>query len=236
MAYRGRGRGRGRGDGGFSIAKQEPNILFPEDVSLPDINGVTEEKALVYWNLKLQNYWKSSPYYLEEATPKTSHDIDIERYSDRGKKKTKTRRDPLSYHLKFSPAYFPLELIKGTKQVQYDQRKVRWNPEAGLQKLDIFEKMESRFQDADEKVGKEKKEGEDEDEDEERIEEVDEEFSDDGDYNQNVDFDDDEDDFNMDDGNDGIGSVLLCSAMFSCLISTFLAMAICVAVFLIASH
>ncbi|KAF9626058.1 hypothetical protein IFM89_030726 [Coptis chinensis] len=66
MAYRGRGRGRGRGDfGGY--AAQEPYILFP-DVELPDKSKVMREMTLIYRSFRLQNYWKSSPYYLEEAS------------------------------------------------------------------------------------------------------------------------------------------------------------------------
>ncbi|OUZ99423.1 DNA-directed RNA polymerase III [Macleaya cordata] len=202
MAFRGRGRGRGRGGfgGGFGgfIGNPEPFTLFPEDVQLPDITGVTEEKALIYWNWKLQNYWKSSPYYLEAAAKK-SQDTDIERYSDRNKP-NKAKRAPLSSHLNLTPAYFPLELIEGTRRVQHDQRNVRWNPESDQQKFDLFEKLEKKYQDEDGKGAKEKKEAENEDDDEEGIEEEDEEFSDDGDYNQNIDFDDDEDDFNMDEG------------------------------------
>ncbi|KAK9281892.1 hypothetical protein L1049_004799 [Liquidambar formosana] len=83
MAFRGRGRGRGYGrggrgygggGGGFGFAKQEPFILFP-DVELPDKNGVTEEKTLVIWNARLQNFWKSSPYYIEEKTSKSSRRV-----------------------------------------------------------------------------------------------------------------------------------------------------------------
>ncbi|KAJ4966122.1 hypothetical protein NE237_017971 [Protea cynaroides] len=204
MAFRGRGRGRGRGyqGGGGAYAIQEPHILFPENVELPDVNGVIEEKTLVYWNMRLLNYWKLSPYFIEEAAHSKSQEADIERYSDKGKPTKTMRRPPLSQHLKLSSTFFPLELIQGKSQAQHDHRKVRWNPEADLQKLDIFEKLEQKIQDKDEKGGKEKNEDENEDEDEERIEEEDEELSDPDDYEQNVDFDDDEDDFNMDDGND----------------------------------
>ncbi|XP_042501989.1 DNA-directed RNA polymerase III subunit RPC7-like [Macadamia integrifolia] len=205
MAFRGRGRGRGRGGyrgGERTYAVQEPYILFPEDVELPDVNGVIEEKTLVYWNMRLLNYWKSSPYYIEATAHSKSQDADIERYSDKGKRTKTMMRPPLSQHLKLSSAYFPLELIQGKSRVQHDHRKVRWNPEADLQKLDIFEKLEQKFQVKDEKGEKEKNEDENDDEDEEQIEEEEEEFSDPDDYEQNVDFDDDEDDFNMDDGND----------------------------------
>ncbi|KAF9626057.1 hypothetical protein IFM89_030725 [Coptis chinensis] len=120
-------------------------------------------------------------------------DTEIERYSDRGKPNSRSKRDSLASHLRLTPANFPLELVQGSRRA-HDPRKVRWNPESGgLQKLDFLEKL-------DEKIEK-KKEGEDED-NEEEPELEDAEFSDDGDYNQNVDFDDDEDDFNMGDANE----------------------------------
>ncbi|KAK9102251.1 hypothetical protein Sjap_019505 [Stephania japonica] len=204
MAGRGRGRGRGHGYGDFRFGKFEPFVLFPEDVKLPDTNNVAEEKNLVYWNLKLLSYWKSSPYYLQDPDSSENRDTDIERYSDRGKQKSLEKRDPLSYHMKLTSGYFPLELIQGSKQVKHDPRKVRWNPEAGLQKLDLLEKLEQKSEEHAKKGEKEQKDGENEEE-EEGIEESEQEYSDDGDYNQNIDFDDDEDDFNMDvgDGDDG---------------------------------
>lgn len=193
MLYRGRGRGSGRGGSG-SFAKPEQFTLYP-DVELPSVSGVPENRALVAWSLRLQNFWKSSSYYLEEATATKSKSTEIDRYSDRDKTSIQARRDPLSYHLKLTPANFPQELIQGSKRVQHDQRKVRWNPESGFQKLDLLERRE---RDKDEK---EKKEGEEEEE-EEGIEVEEEGISDDDDYNQNIDFDDDEDDFNMDEGED----------------------------------
>ncbi|KAF5176554.1 Dna-directed rna polymerase iii subunit [Thalictrum thalictroides] len=200
MAFRGRGRGRGRGfGGGFSFVKPEPYVLFPDNVQLPDVNEVVEEKALVFWNMRLQNYWKSSPYYLEETDTTKSKDTDIERYSDRGKP-SQAKRDPLSYHLKLTAPNFPQELIHSSRRVQHDQRKVRWNPEPGLQMLDKLERLEEKHGDKAE-GGKEKKEGDDEDEEEGAdIDSEEDEMSDD--YNQNVDFDDDEDDYNMDEGED----------------------------------
>ncbi|KAK9149409.1 hypothetical protein Scep_008166 [Stephania cephalantha] len=210
MGSRGRGGygrgGGGRGRGGFRFAKSEPFVLFPEDVELPDINNVTEEKNLVYWNWKLQTYWKSSPYYLQEPVSTENQETDIERYSDRGKRKSPAKQDPLSYYMKLTSDYFPLELIHGSNQVQRDPRKVRWNPEAGLQKLDFLEKLEQKSQEHGKKGEKEQKDGENEEE-EEGIEESEQEFSDDGDYNQNVDFDDDEDDFNIDVGDVDEGGI-----------------------------
>ncbi|KAF5190253.1 Dna-directed rna polymerase iii subunit [Thalictrum thalictroides] len=205
MAFRGCGRGRGRGSGGgySAYVKPEPYVLFPGNVQLPDVNEVVEEKALVLWNMRLQNFWRSSPYYLEEADTTTesskSKDTDIERYSDRGKP-SQAKRDPLSYHLKLTAPNFPQELIHGSRHVHHDQRKVRWNPEPGLQRLDKLERLEEKHGDKAESE-KEKKEGDDEDEEEgEDIDSEEDEMSDD--YNQNVDLDDDEDDYNMDEGED----------------------------------
>lgn len=206
MAFRGRGRGRGGygrgGVGGFGIAKQEPFVLFP-DIELPDVSSVPEEKNLVIRNARLQNYWKSSPYYLEDIVPRKSQSTDIERFSDRVRLRTTLKRDPLEQILRLTSDNFPLELLQGMKGATHNKRKVRWNPESDMQKLELFEKLEKKLEGQDEKGGKEKKEGENEDEDDEGGEEAaEEEFSDDGDYNQNIDFDDDEDDFNMEDDND----------------------------------
>ncbi|KAG6657231.1 hypothetical protein CIPAW_04G075800 [Carya illinoinensis] len=86
------------------------------------------------------------------------------------------------------------------------QKKVRWNPESELQKLDYLEKLEERAQGQENKDVKERKEGENEDEDENDGEEDIEEEPSDDDYFQNVKFDDDDDDdFNdVDDGGEGI--------------------------------
>ncbi|XP_024022539.1 glutamic acid-rich protein isoform X1 [Morus notabilis] len=210
MAYRGRGRGRGfrGGGGGIGYAKQEPFVYFP-DVELPDIKGVTVEEMLVRRSQKLLNYWKASPYYLEATISKIFHlvsegqNAEIEKVSDRNKVGTTIKRDSLSQILVHKS--FPVELTEGSKgwQSQPGRKRVRWNPDSELQKLDIFEKLEQR-QAQNGRGEKEKKEGENEDEDEdEENEETEEEPSDDDDYNQNVDFDDDEDDFNADvDGED----------------------------------
>ncbi|KAJ0075101.1 hypothetical protein Patl1_33954 [Pistacia atlantica] len=241
MAYRGRGRGRGFGGGGFSYAKQEVFELFP-DIELPNSKNVPVDKNLIIWNSRLLNYWKSSPYYLEENVEKKeaasevvtemifwaqfeercsrhwifyfcyecaqsyiySQSMDIERFSDLNKPRTSTGRDSIDQILQLTANNFPQELIKGSRG-QRSSKRVRWKTDAGLQRLDLFEKLEQKNKGEEEKDEKEKKEGEDKDEDEDDEEaagEADEEFSDDGDYNQNVDFDDDEDDFNMDDGND----------------------------------
>lgn len=204
MAFRGRGRGRGGfggGGGGFGYARQEPFVEFPE-IDLPERKSVKEERALVVLNLKLLNHWKSSAYYLEDSSlAKKSQSMDIERFSDWGKPKTTAKRDALSNFLLLEPTNFPKELVTGAKREQPNPKKVRWNPSSDLQKLDLFEKLEEKFQKGD----KEKKEGEDEEEDEDGDEESQEaEEESDDDYLKNVDFDDDEDDYNdIDDGNNG---------------------------------
>ncbi|CAK7356777.1 unnamed protein product [Dovyalis caffra] len=200
MAYRGRGRGRGRfGGGSFTYARQEPFDLFPE-VELPDPKDVKEERALVVWNSRLTNYFKSSPYYLEEIITKESQSIDIERFSDRGKPKITSERDSLDQFLQLTSKNFPKELIGGLKRKGPNKR-VRWT--AGLSKLDEYEKCELMSEEQGEKAQKEKKEDEDEEDEDEVAEEPDED-DDDGDYNQNIDFDDDEDDYNMEDDNDSM--------------------------------
>ncbi|XAR57698.1 hypothetical protein NMG60_11025941 [Bertholletia excelsa] len=207
MAFRGRGRGRGGygrgGGGGFGVAKQEPFILFPEIENFPDVKNITEQRDLVLWSYRLQRFWNSSPYYLKEEAPKKDDNTEIERFSDRGKRRME-QKHKLSDYIKVTAEYVPAELAQDSKPERYGRRKVRWNQEPDLQK-DFFEKLEKKHQRRDEKGGQEKKEDETEEEDDERIEEEDEEFSDDGDYNQNIDFDDDEDDFNMEDDHDDEG-------------------------------
>ncbi|KDP40847.1 hypothetical protein JCGZ_24846 [Jatropha curcas] len=202
MAFRGRGRGRGRfgGGGGFSYARQESFVEFP-DIQLPDHKYVKEEKALVFVNSKLQNFWKSSAYYLEDTVSKKSQSMDIERFSDWVKPKNTSKRDQLNHFLLLSSANFPDELVEGAKMEQKRPKKVRWNPDAD-RKFDFFEKLEQKFQGREDKGEKEKKEGDDDEElDDDEVEGSEEDFSDD-DYNQNVDFDDDEDDFNADEVED----------------------------------
>ncbi|XP_061981818.1 uncharacterized protein LOC133701759 isoform X2 [Populus nigra] len=211
MAYRGRGRGRFGGGGGFSYARQEPFDLFPE-IELPDPKNVKEERALVVWNSRLTNYFKSSPCYLEEIVSKEIQSMDIERFSDRGKPRITSERDSLDQFLQLTSKNFPKELIGGLNRKR-PNKKVKWT--ADLRKLDDYEKRELMYEvktfnhlptcylhylGQAEKVQMEKKEDEDEEDEDEELEEPDDEY-DDGDYNQNIDFDDDEDDYNMEDDN-----------------------------------
>ncbi|GMN71626.1 hypothetical protein TIFTF001_054130, partial [Ficus carica] len=152
MAYRGRGRGRGYrgGGGGHGYAKQEPFICFPsrscgfQDAELPAIKGVIVEENLVRRSLKLHNFWKASPYYLEETKSKKGQSTEIEKFSDRNKVSTTIRRDSLSQILEHRS--FPVELTEGSKgwRRQPSQKRVRWNPDSELHKLDLFEKLEQR--------------------------------------------------------------------------------------------
>ncbi|XP_044495609.1 pheromone-processing carboxypeptidase KEX1-like [Mangifera indica] len=205
MAYRGRGHGRGFRGRASTYAKQEAFKLFP-DIELPNSKNVPVDKNLIIWNSRLLNYWKSSPYYLEENVEKKSQSMDIERFSDLIKPRTSTTRDSIDQILQLTANNFPQELIKGSRG-QRSTKRVRWNTDAGLQRLDLFEKLEQKNKGEEEKDEKEKKDGEKEGEnldedDDEAAGDAEEESSDDGDYNQNVEFDDDEDDFNMDDGDD----------------------------------
>ncbi|KAH9665652.1 DNA-directed RNA polymerase III subunit [Citrus sinensis] len=214
MAYRGRGRGRGGygGGGGFGFAKQEPFELFPE-IELPDHKNVPIERNLILWNSRLlvetskrqkekDSYFSCGSFGFFMNLVSDSQSVDIERYSDWNKPKVSSNRGSINQFLQLHSSNFPAELVKDSRE-QRNPKRVRWNADAGMRKLDLFEKLEQKFQGQEDKDEKEKKEGEDEDEDDgEAAGEAEEEFSDDGDYNQNIDFDDDEDDFNMDDGND----------------------------------
>ena len=54
----------------FSLKKR---ILLFQEIELPDPKNVKEERALVVWNSRLANYFKSSPCYLEEIVSKGKH-------------------------------------------------------------------------------------------------------------------------------------------------------------------
>ncbi|KAL0338784.1 UNVERIFIED_CONTAM: hypothetical protein Sangu_1400500 [Sesamum angustifolium] len=179
MAFRGRGRGRGGfGGGGFRPAKQEPLELFPEIEGLGTAEYSTAQIELIKWSSEVDK-------------------PDIERYSDRNLHAGKVK-PPLWHFIKLDADHVPAELARGEKQKLV--KRVRWNPESDLQKLDLFEKLEQKHQGQE---GTEKKENEEEEEEDGGNEEDEGEFSDEGDYEQAEYCDDDEDDFNMaDDNND----------------------------------
>ncbi|XP_027168414.1 ribosomal L1 domain-containing protein CG13096-like [Coffea eugenioides] len=192
MAFRGRGRG------GFRAAKQENFDLFLEIEELGTAESVKVDPSFAVWFSKFQRYWNSSPYYVEDESggAKKSQRIEIEKHADRKSKKASSKQ-PLSHFIRMEPDYVPAELAKDEKKEKHGIKRVRWNPKADMQKLDVFEKLEQKHQ-VQELNGKE----DEEEEGDENLEEDEEEYSDDGDYNQNIDFDDDEDDFNMGDDND----------------------------------
>lgn len=201
MAFRGRGRGgrfgggRFGGGGGPCHAEKIKFELFPKIENLPDVQNVKEDRVSINWSYRLQMSWKLSPYnYKGVGNDTEGHEsIDIERYS--AKDSTKTRRKPsLSDCIKMTDEYVPAELAV---RHQRGRKRVRWNQESDIQKLDIFEELEKKS-----KTENDKKEGDASEEDDDKVEEEEEEFSDNGDYDQNQDFDDDEDDFNMGDDND----------------------------------
>lgn len=200
MSFRGRGRGgRGRGrGGGFGYdhpAKHVPHEDFP-DIALPEMKcakASNEEKALIVSTLKLEEFWRSSCYYLEEDAPKKKNeDKEIERFSDR-KRKTQSKREGLASYLKLAPSNFPSELVQGSRRGQATNKKLRWDKESDEQAFEAFEKLEQKHKDG----SKVEKEGDDEDEQEEEVQEEDENSDDD--YNQNIEFDDDDDDWNQED-------------------------------------
>ncbi|ONM29694.1 hypothetical protein ZEAMMB73_Zm00001d039681 [Zea mays] len=200
MSFRGRGRGgRGRGrGGGFGYdhpAKHVPHEDFP-DIALPEMKcakASNEEKALIVSTLKLEEFWRSSCYYLEEDAPKKKNeDKEIERFSDR-KRKTQSKREGLASYLKLAPSNFPSELVQGSRRGQATNKKLRWDKESDEQAFEAFEKLEQKHKDG----SKVEKEGDDEDEQEEEVQE--EEENSDDDYNQNIEFDDDDDDWNQED-------------------------------------
>ncbi|KAI3455501.1 hypothetical protein Pfo_012164 [Paulownia fortunei] len=202
MSFRGRGRGRGGfGGGGFRPAKQDPFELFPEIEGLGTAEYSTANIQLIKWSWSLQKFCHSSPYYYEDRSERLQkvQKPDIERYSDRNLQATKAK-PPLGDFIKLDPDHIPAELARGVKKEKHVVKKVRWNPESDLQKLDHFEKLEQNNQGQE---GTEKKENEDEEDEDGGNEEDEGEFSDEGDYEQPEYFDDDEDDYNMaDDNND----------------------------------
>ncbi|KAK6122744.1 hypothetical protein DH2020_043512 [Rehmannia glutinosa] len=203
MAYRGRGRGRGGfGGGGFRPAKQDPFELFPAIEGLGTAKYSTENIQLIKWSAVMQKYWSSSPYYYEDRRqrPEKEQKPDIEKYSDRKLQATKARSSSLFDFIVLDPAHIPAELARGKKKGKHVAKKIRWNPESGQ---DIFEKLEKMNEGEGEEDGTEKKENEEEDEEDGENEEEEGEYSDEGDYEQAEYCDDDEDDYNMDDDNDG---------------------------------
>ncbi|KAL9672549.1 hypothetical protein QQ045_028800 [Rhodiola kirilowii] len=182
-----------------------------EDVTLLEKGTLSQEdKILINTKIKLQHYWNASLYYIEAPSEK-SQSVDIQRFSDKGKTKRSRRRENLSEHLKCSS--FPIELHdellqkRGPKRTRAPKR--ARSTVGGLEKLDMFEKLEQEGQNK-EALDKPKKEGDEEEDAEKEDDEEDAEYSDDGDYNQTEYFDDDEDDNNDGLGSDHDGTILAC--------------------------
>ncbi|XP_038898866.1 glutamic acid-rich protein-like isoform X3 [Benincasa hispida] len=179
-----------------SFSRRRYFLAQLQNVTLPIVSDMPEEKSLAIRNNKFLNYWKASPFYLEENVMKKMQRTEVEKFSDRSKSNSTLKRDSLAQILQLTSRNFPEELVDGFKGKLRTKRKVQWNPESGLQKLDFLEKREESLkgQDKDDKEKKEGEEGEDEDEEEDDAQS--EELTDD-DYYQNEYFDDDEDDYNM---------------------------------------
>lgn len=185
MAWGGRGRGRGGYSGSQRSCKEEPYILFPEIKEFPAVNPqeIDEElRKLVSWGNDFQKFWTSSSYHLDDAR-------------QGAEKNGGLKRRPLSDFMMMTDDYVPAELV--AKNARRNNKKVRWDPQSDLQRLDLFEKLDQGQDDED----NEKKEDEDEDEEEDNENaEEDEELND---YTENIEFDDDDDGNNQaDDGDD----------------------------------
>ncbi|KAH7690501.1 DNA-directed RNA polymerase III subunit Rpc31 protein [Dioscorea alata] len=190
MAFRGRGRGRGAAFDN-RLARHEPYILFPENVSLPDLANseafTNEERVLISGKIKLEYFWKASRYHLEEGFLKSKSQD-----SDNPKRRAQVKRGALSSYLKLTSSNFLAELIHKSKPSELDYKKLRWDQGSDERMLEIFEKLEERSKGQNENNAPERK---DESDDEGVAEGEAEEENSDDDYNQN--FDDEEDDLNM---------------------------------------
>ncbi|XP_047953256.1 glutamic acid-rich protein-like [Salvia hispanica] len=189
MSFRGRGGGRGRG--GPPRAKQMPFDLFPEvaiGVVKYSVEEVKKYSQFVTWSQNLQTFFETSPYHYQDRrlTLQKTQKVDIERYSDK-KLQATTVKQPLHHLIMMDKDHMPAELARGGQQTV---KRIKWDNEIDLNKLDQFEKLEEKQKGTEE-------ENEEEVEEEEEVE--DEEFSDDNDYTKGEYVDDDEDDFNMED-------------------------------------
>ncbi|PWA86912.1 hypothetical protein CTI12_AA134310 [Artemisia annua] len=157
---------------------------FPA-VNLQEIDEQLTE--LVSWGSNLQKFWTSSSYHLDDAR-------------QGAEKNGGLKRRPLSDFMMMTDDYVPAELV--AKNARRNNKKVRWDPQSDLQRLDLFEKLDQIKGQDDDDNGKKEDEDEDGEEDDENIEE---EEPDDG-YTENFGFDDDEDENNPeDDGGDEEG-------------------------------
>ncbi|KAL1568565.1 DNA-directed RNA polymerase III subunit RPC7-like [Salvia divinorum] len=188
MSFRGRGGGRGRG--GPPRAKQMPFDLFPEvaiGVVKYSVEEVKKYSQFVSWSQNLQTFFETSPYHYQDRrlTLQKTQKLDIERYSDK-KLQATTVKQPLHHLIMMDKDHMPAELVKDGQQTV---KRVKWDDEIDLNKLDQFEKLEEKYKGTEE-------ENEEEDAEDEENEDDAEISGDDNDYEQAENVDDDEDDFN----------------------------------------
>jgi hypothetical protein len=138
---------RGRGYGGpFHLGRlpqsQKPFILYPDDdivlSDLPNIlfeidskkQEVVQQKFLVRKEVRFTEFWKSSPYYLQENS--VENDIEKafqnERFSDRFRLKS-SKKNRLSDCLELKKSNFTQELLVGMKRK--GRKKVKWDFKKG---------------------------------------------------------------------------------------------------------
>ncbi|KAI3701185.1 hypothetical protein L2E82_45833 [Cichorium intybus] len=146
MAFRGRGRGRG-GFGYGRFAKQEKYEVFPEIDILPHVNLKQKDEKLtqkdkelkqkykelnsvVRCSAKLTKFWRSSPYFLEDPSV------------DGKKDESRIKRPSLSDYMMMTSDYLPSELAVGKNVRPIKKKKIQWDLQSDLQKLDIFEKLD----------------------------------------------------------------------------------------------
>ncbi|KAG6396722.1 hypothetical protein SASPL_142878 [Salvia splendens] len=143
MSFRGRGGGRGRA--GPPRAKQMPFDLFPEipiGVVKYSVEEVKKYSQFVSWSQNLQTFFETSPYHYQDRrlTQQKTQKVDIERYSDK-KSQATTVKQPLHHLIMMDKDHMPAELVRGG---QHTVKRVKWDNEIDLSKLDRFEKLEEK--------------------------------------------------------------------------------------------
>ncbi|KAG6399017.1 hypothetical protein SASPL_140490 [Salvia splendens] len=155
MSFRGRGGGRGRA--GPPRAKQMPFDIFSEipiGVVKYSVEEVKKYSQFVSWSQNLQTFFETSPYHyqdrrltlpreitLKDRTPDLKmQKVDIERYSDK-KLQATTVKQPLHHLIMMDRDHMPGELVRGGP---HTVKRVKWDNEIDLSKLDQFEKLEEK--------------------------------------------------------------------------------------------
>ncbi|MCD9561350.1 hypothetical protein HAX54_020411, partial [Datura stramonium] len=141
MAYRG---GSRAGFGG-RLAKQVPFELFPEVENLGNAASVTRKDGVGNLALKITSIGTPLLTIWERKVmlQKKAKGMDIERFSDRTLERAKSK-PPLAHFIRMDPAYVPAELAKGGREEKHAAKRVRWNPESDMQKLDLLEKLDQK--------------------------------------------------------------------------------------------